>query len=153
MPKLYLMRHGYADNASPDIKRKLTSDGCELIKSIAGLLAEKNTRINQVYYSAAKRAKETALLMCDGLAIPLTNQHEDIRIYNASVNQLQTVISEIGQQAESVLLVGHNPGFANLVLSLSEQHVRLFPGNIAVLQADSWQGVYDSECKLVETFN
>lgn len=152
MPKLYLMRHGHADNAIPDIDRQLTPDGRKLVKDIVGLLAEKDTRIDQVFYSSAERAKQTALLMCDGLGIPLTKQHEDCRIYNASVTQLHTVLSEIDVETDSVLLVGHNPGFAELVVSLSEQPVRLSPGNIALLQAGSWQDVYECNCKLVDTY-
>lgn len=152
MPTLYLMRHGQADNASPDIKRKLTVAGREQVKSMANTFANNNIKINHVVYSSASRTKETALLMCAGLNIAVDYQQENKQIYNASVSTLQAVISAIDQKNESVLLVGHNPGLADLVLTLSEQFVRLSAGNIAVMQADSWQDVIDCKCKLIGKF-
>lgn len=133
MPTLYLMRHGQAENTTPDIKRRLSSMGKENVLSLAKMLNSRNTKIDQVIYSSAERAKQTALLMCEGLHIAPSNQVEDARIYNASVSELQTVLSKINESLESVMLVGHNPGFADLVLTLCEEPVHLSAGNIAVL--------------------
>ncbi len=152
MPTLYIMRHGKAENTSPDIKRHLSSVGKENVRTVTKLLSGKDTTINQVLYSPAERAKETALLMCEGLNIAPENQLEDVRIYNASVSELQTVLSEMDVSLESVLLVGHNPGLADLVLSLSEEFVHLSAGNIAVLYGDSWEDIRHCKCKFVEKY-
>ena len=150
MPTLYLMRHGKAENTSPDIERHLSRDGKDNVSSVAKLLKDKNTLINKVIYSSAERAKQTALLMCDGLNIAPENQVEDARIYNASVYELQTVLSEIDESLEFVLLVGHNPGFADLVLSLCEESVHLSAGNVAVVYGESWDDFRACKCKLIE---
>ena len=150
MPKLFLMRHGKAENTSPDFERQLSSEGKAGVVSVAKLLKGKNIIINQVVYSSAERAKQTALLMCKGLDIELENQTEDLRIYNASVSELQTVLSEIDESLESVLLVGHNPGFADLVFNLCEESVGLSAGNIAVVYGESWEDFRDCKCRFVE---
>jgi len=149
MPTLYLMRHGQAENTSPDIDRQLSSVGIANVTSVAKFLKGKNIHVNQVIYSSAERAKQTALLMCEGLNIMPKNQTEDPRIYNASVSALQTVITEIDQQVETVLLVGHNPGFADLVLTLCNESVDLSPGNIAVVFGKSWQDIRECKCRIV----
>jgi len=150
MPTLYLMRHGQAENTSPDIERQLSSVGKAKVTSVAKFLKDKNTHINQVIYSSAERAKQTALLMCEGLNIAPENQVEAPRIYNASVSALQTVIAEIDEQIEAVLLVGHNPGFTDLVLTLCNESVGLSPGNIAVVFGQSWQDVHECKCRIVD---
>ncbi len=153
MPTLYIMRHGKAENTSPDIKRHLSNAGKDNVRSVAKLLSDKDTQISKVIYSSTERAKQTALLMCEGLNIAPENQLEDARIYNATVSELQTVLSEMGEPLESVLLVGHNPGLADLVMSLSAEPVSLSAGNVAVLYADSWDDIHHCKCKFVEKYH
>jgi len=152
MPTLYIMRHGKAENTAPDINRHLSRKGQEKVKSVARLLSDNNTKINQAIYSPAARAKETALLICQGLNITVKNQFEDARIYNASVSELQSVLSDIDTQFKSVLLVGHNPGLADLVLDLCEEAVGLSAGNVAVVYGESWEDIRHCNCKLVEQY-
>lgn len=150
MPTLYLMRHGQAENSSPDIERQLSRVGKANVTSVAKFLKDKNIHIDQVIYSSAERAKQTAMLMCEGLNIAREKQVEDPRIYNASDAELLTVIIEMDKTLESVLLVGHNPGFADLVLSLCGKSVGLSPGNIAVVQGASWNDIRHCQCRFVE---
>jgi len=152
MPTLYIMRHGKAENTSPDIMRALSEIGKDNVLSIAKLFKNKNIKINRAIYSPAERTKQTALLMCDGLDISVDDQTEDERIYNASVSELQAVLSDIDETLNSVLLVGHNPGLADLVLMLCEERVHLSAGNIAVVYAESWANVLNCECKLIEKY-
>ena len=152
MPTLYLMRHGEAENTSPDIMRALSDIGKYNVLSIVKLLKNKNIKINRAIYSSAERTKQTALLMCDGLGISVDDQTEDERIYNASVSELQAVLSNIDETLDSVLLVGHNPGLADLVLMLCEESVHLSAGNIAVVYAESWVNVLNCECKFIEKY-
>lgn len=153
MPTLYLMRHGKAENILPDINRQLSSAGKDNVRAVAKLLKNKNIKINRVIYSSAERAKQTAFLICEGLNIASENQFEDARIYNALVTELQTVLAEMGEPLESVLLVGHNPGFADLVLSLCGESIHLSAGNIAVLHGNSWEDIYHGKCKFVEKYH
>ena len=152
MPILYLMRHGKAENTSPDIMRALSDIGKDNVLSTVKLLKDKNIEINRAIYSPAERTKETALLMCNGLGVSIDDQTEDERIYNASVSELQAVLSTIDEGLNSVVLVGHNPGLAELVLMLCEESVHLSAGNIAVVYAESWANVLNCECKFIEKY-
>ena len=150
MPTLYIMRHGKAENTAPDIERRLTHIGIDNVKSVANNLRDSDTSIEKVIYSSATRAKQTAMLMCEGLSIPIENQTEDARIYNASVSELKEVIAEIDGMPNSVLLVGHNPGFADLVLDLCQEGVHFSAGNLALVHAESWQDIRSCKCRLIE---
>lgn len=150
MPRLYLMRHGKAENTMPDFNRSLSRLGQDNVSNVAKVLSARTIKINQAIYSSASRAKETASLICEDLNIEAENQIEDKRIYNASVSELQAVISEIDESKESVLIVGHNPGLADLVLTLCTESIHLSAGNLAILYAESWKDVRNCKCKLVE---
>jgi len=152
MPTLYLMRHGQTENTSPDFERNLSSVGKDNVRAVAEVLKNKNTKINRVIYSSAWRAKQTALLMCEVLNIAPENRVEDARIYNASVAELQTVLVEMDERLESVMLVGHNPGFADLVFTLCKEGVHLSAGNIAVVKANTWGDVRRCQCEFVEKY-
>ena len=152
MPTLYILRHGKAENTSPDFERNLSSEGKANIQTLAEQLKINHAHIDKAIYSPASRAKQTAQIVCDVLNIVPTNRHEDQRIYNASVAELRSVLSEVNESTESLLLVGHNPGFADLVLSLCEESVHLSAGNVAVLSAGSWNDINNANCQFVEKF-
>ena len=152
MPTLYIMRHGKAENTAPDINRQLSNIGKENVASLAQILKGRSVIFGRVIYSPAARAKETAMLMCEGLNVAIEKQFEDKRIYNASLSELKIVISEIDEKLESVLIVGHNPGLADLVLKLCEEGVHLSAGNIAVVHGDSWEDIRNCKCKFVEKY-
>jgi len=152
MPNLYILRHGKAENTAPDINRQLSNIGKENIASLAQILKGRNVVFNHVIYSPAERAKETAMLMCEGLNVDIENQFEDARIYNASLSELQIVISEFDEKLESVLIVGHNPALADLVLKLCDEGVHLSAGNAAVVHGDSWDDIRKCKCKFVEKY-
>jgi len=150
MPLLYIMRHGKADNEIPDIARNLTARGKADVLNVATSLKNKNTQIDNVIYSPASRAKQTAMIICDVLNTSQQNQKEDNRLYNASVSELQSVLTEIDDQAKAVMLVGHNPGLADLVAQLTEQVIKLSAGNLVILSADSWRAMCNGNCEFVE---
>ena len=152
MPTLYILRHGKAENTSPDFERNLSSEGKANIQTLAEQLKVNHTHIDKAIYSPAARAKQTAQIVCDALNISAENRNEDKRIYNASVIELQTVLSEMDASLESILLVGHNPGFADLVLTLCEEPVHLSAGNIAVVAADSWNDIHNCNCRFTGKF-
>ena len=149
MPTLYLMRHGEADGASPDIDRQLTTKGQKDSENVANHFLDNNITFDQVCYSTAARAKQTALIVCNALSINTDKQTEDARIYNASARQLHDILFSIDSNCNSVLLVGHNPGFADLVMKLSEEFVHLSAANVAVITAESWEQLLACDAKFL----
>ena len=153
MPNLYIMRHGQARNdATSDIKRRLTAAGQDHIKDLAKSLWDNEIDFDSVYYSPAVRTKETMMLMCQGLKIGEQFQNEDNRIYNASSSELQAVINGINEKDEDVLLVGHNPGLEDLILSLTGKAVGLSPGNIVVVHGETWVDFFSRNCVMMKRY-
>lgn len=54
------MRHGEADNKSPDMARELTVMGCEDVLAVARQLAEDGVQLQQIWHSPFTRAVQTA---------------------------------------------------------------------------------------------
>src|SRR3546814_4028225 len=72
---------------------------------------------DQVTASPAARVKETLESVETGYGAPL-EPHFDRRIYLASAETLLDVIHDTPDNADTLLLVGHNPGLEELVLLL-----------------------------------
>src|SRR3546814_8779598 len=72
---------------------------------------------DQVTASPAARVKETLESVETGYGAPL-DPHFDRRIYLASAETLLDVIHDTPDNADTLLLVGHNPGLEELVLLL-----------------------------------
>jgi phosphohistidine phosphatase len=64
----------------------------------------------------------------------------DERIYEATTERLLEVVSEIEEDKREVLLVGHNPGFENLLERLTNETERMPTAALALitLDADKW---------------
>jgi phosphohistidine phosphatase len=70
-----------------------------------------------VVCSTASRARQTWELVAGelGVAPPV---EWDVRVYAATVDELLDVVRDVPDEAATVLLVGHNPGAQDLVLTL-----------------------------------
>ena len=125
MLTLYLLRHAKAswgDATQPDLERTLTNQGRETCATIAEFIREKDIDFAHILVSTAVRTRETIELINDKAKLHC-EVHYDERIYEASVSQLLEIISEVDNDRESVLLVGHNPGIEGLISLLTrEQH-------------------------------
>jgi phosphohistidine phosphatase len=67
----------------------------------------------------------------------------DERIYEASPRALIQVVSEIEDANDSALIVGHNPGFENLVKILTDRFEAMPTAALAVvdLKIEKWSEV------------
>jgi phosphohistidine phosphatase len=63
----------------------------------------------------------------------------DERIYEATVSQLLEVISQVDNDRQSVLLVGHNPGLEGLLTLLTGEHVHVTTANLAKIDINATQ--------------
>lgn len=142
MLTLYLLRHAKSswDNASMrDFDRPLASRGREACATIGAFIEEKGINFDLVLVSTAVRTRETVELVKQRAKFRGEVRY-DQRIYEASTSQLLQVISEIDNDRESVLLVGHNPGMEDLLGLLTGEHVHLSTANFARinLNAPAW---------------
>lgn len=121
MKTLYVLRHAKSDwgEAVPDFDRPLNQRGRKAAKAIGGEMKERGIIPDLVISSPAVRARETIerVLEAFGEEVGLTGDH---RIYEASTATLMDVVRGAPEEVERLMIVGHNPGFHDLVIRLTE---------------------------------
>ena len=142
MKTLYLLRHAkssWGDASLSDFERPLNPRGLNAAPFMGALMRERALRVDTIISSPAARALATAELVCG--EIDHTQEIAlDARVYEASVEDLLRIISEIGDGYDSALLVGHNPGFEDTARYLTNQIFAMPTASLAIidLQIDRW---------------
>lgn len=140
---LILFRHAKSDQSSPgaDIDRPLNPRGERQAPEAGRWLADNIDGIDLAVVSPANRARTT----WDLASAELDEQPQtriDDRIYGGS---LLTVVRDLPDEARTVILIGHNPGIADLASLLSNTSVPMPTSAIAVLDASTaWSSAGDS---------
>ena len=118
MRDLYLVRHARAMAiGESDKARELDPSGCEDAAKLGALFRSQFAQPEQVLCSSARRTCQTLELMIqEGLA-PQSHKIEE-GLYNASAPYLFEMIK--ASDAQSLLLIGHNPALAILLNRLSD---------------------------------
>ena len=150
MPRtLYLLRHAkssWKDASMRDFDRPLKGRGRDAAKQIGKRLGEEKPHPELVVCSPAARTRETAdiVLKHARLKVELTF---DKRIYEASLRDLLQVVADIPDDKQTAMMIGHNPGFEELVAFLSGEHRRMPTCGLAKIRLDvaSWKDVRAGE--------
>jgi phosphohistidine phosphatase len=114
--RLMLMRHAKADRSDPaavDFERPLTDRGRKAVGPMAKWLRREGFKPGLILSSPATRAGDTALRLAGKLGMQDSAVAWDERIYDADLKTLLEVIR--GRAETDLLLVGHNPGFDDLL--------------------------------------
>src|ERR1700741_178705 len=124
---LYLLRHAkssWNDNTLRDFDRPLKKRGREAADRIGQRLVEENLSNPLVICSPAVRTRETAAIVLKSAKLQLEPQFDD-RIYEASLRELVEIVSEIPEDNEVAIMIGHNPGFEELLAFLTGEQRRM----------------------------
>ena len=117
--QLYLLRHAKAEPWSPlgnDFSRSLSPKGTRHAKAVAAWADETLPVADTVLCSPAKRTRETlAPLLSKWSQLLSTTDYVD-SMYGASLNMLLTLAGDAFSYSQRLLMVGHNPGFENMLL-------------------------------------
>lgn len=133
MKTIFLLRHAkssWKDSSLPDFDRPLNSRGRKSAELIGGFIRREKIVPDLVLSSPAVRARETIEIVMKAAKLPSELRYDE-RIYEAGPLRLLEVISQIEESKTSVLLVGHNPGFEELLQVLTGRAERLTTGNLA----------------------
>ncbi len=120
MKTLTLLRHaksGWDDPVSRDFDRPLNKRGKHASEVMGKWLRDHGIHFDLIIGSPAIRVVETIEHFAIGYGETMAPMW-DKRVYLASAQSLLEVIQDAPDTAESLLLVGHNPGFEDLVLML-----------------------------------
>ena len=153
MKRLGLLRHAkssWADTALPDFDRPLKKRGIKAATAMGEELRRRDIAFDLVLASPARRIVETVACFEQGYGRSLDSKFER-GIYEASALSLWQIIERASNGAESLLLVGHQPGLqalATMLASRGDPHHRemrdYFPTAAFALtefEADDWRGI------------
>lgn len=135
---LYIARHAkssWEDMSLSDFERPLNKRGKRDAPFMAELLKDKDINPELILSSPAKRAKKTAKHYHETLGGKLQFDED---IYEASSMTLLTLVQEAFTHYNSVMIVGHNPGFTSLNDMLSDKPIFNIPtaGVVGILFED-----------------
>nr|WP_206440280.1 histidine phosphatase family protein [Streptomyces scabichelini] len=120
MRRLVVLRH--AKSAWPDgvadHERPLAPRGRRDAPAAGRALADAHCLPDLVLCSTAVRARQTWELAAAQWAASPPVRH-DPRLYGADVPELLAAVREVPDEVRTLLLVGHNPGLEELVLTLA----------------------------------
>ncbi|MCF8236631.1 MAG: histidine phosphatase family protein [Saprospiraceae bacterium] len=114
MKELFLVRHAKSSWDYPDlqdIERPLGARGKRDAPFMAEIIREKGVHPDKLVSSTARRAQDTALYFGKAFDRPVWDIELVDQIYEAFPDDLQTVVSGMDSQWDTVLMFGHNPGF------------------------------------------
>lgn len=126
MPRLVLVRHAKAVDrmdADDDFERGLTPRGRNDAADTAMTLHKAGVCISLALVSPAQRTLQTFIAMKEALGNPAFE--DPMALYHASPDMLLRAATEALDRADTVMLVGHNPGIGVLAQNLAERAGRL----------------------------
>ncbi len=143
MKNLLLLRHAKSSWDHPslsDHQRPLNSRGERDAPRMGRWICQQDLVPDLVICSSAMRAEQTAraiVMECDTTE-PLQVTDE---LYHAPARTYLSLLAQVPDQFQSVLMVGHNPGIESLVEWLSGDPTSMPTAALAHLQilSDSWQ--------------
>ena len=139
--QLYLLRHGKAEPWSPlgnDFSRPLSSKGSRHAQRVSKWAFDTLEPPDTVLCSPAKRTRETlAPLLANWPQLLATTDYVD-SMYGASLNMLLTLVADAFSYSNRLFMVGHNPGFENMLTHLLQQGTvdsvqKMSTGTLAVI--------------------
>jgi phosphohistidine phosphatase len=120
---IWLLRHGEAEDGSPDPERRLTEKGERQARVAGAALAKLGVRLDVCLTSPKVRAADTARLACESLGVE--PRHEP-KLAGGPFDAEQ-----LASPHDHVLLVGHDPDFSMAVHTMTGAQVRLKKGGLA----------------------
>ena len=145
--KLFIIRHGKSDwdhQGLDDIDRPLAERGIRNSEEMAKRLSHKGLIPELLVSSPASRALNTALIMARFWMLkPAALQiHEPL--YDAYISNIETVVSGIPSDVQSLAIFGHNPSwtaYANQFLSSPLDNLPTAGVVVVTLKSDNWKGL------------
>jgi len=160
MKRLLILRHAQAMGTAvggTDKTRKLSPNGIADARALGALMAREGLQPDRVLCSAATRTRETLDSVMESLEGAKTEYLD--QLYNADFDILLSAIHDAPEDAQTVLLVAHNPGIHMLASRLAAEDgsaaverllMSYAPATLTVLECDvdAWGAVKPLENKV-----
>ncbi len=155
MKTLYLCRHAkssWADLGMDDFDRPLNERGLRNAPFMAQTFAQRGEPVQLIVSSPANRALTTARYFSEALKNPVERFNLDRQIYLAERHTLSSVVGQLPNELQRVMLFGHNPGFTELTNHLSDAAIANLPtcGLVRIdIAVNEWQHITKGSGTLV----
>ena len=118
--ELMVFRHGKAAARSSvaigdDLSRPLADKGKRGAQRMGVWLWQKDIRPDYILCSPAERAITSAHKLCKAMGADPSLINNENRLYTANVKTLLSILSDCPKKHKRIMLVGHNPGLADLL--------------------------------------
>lgn len=152
MKTLLLLRHAKSSWDEPGLKdfdRPLAGRGKRDAPRMGEALRERGPLPDHVLSSPAQRAKSTMKAFIKAAGVGITPQFEE-GIYEASSAELMKIARRLPDASRCALMVGHNPGFEDMVGRLTGSFERMPTAALACIEFDieRWEDIEDGRGKL-----
>jgi phosphohistidine phosphatase len=123
---IWFLRHGDAEDSSPDFERRLTEKGRRQAEDAGAALAALGVEPDVCLTSPRVRARETAELACQWLDVEIALEEQ---LAGGPFDPL-----ELSAGLGDVLLVGHEPDFSDEIERLTGARVDMKKGGLAAVE-------------------
>jgi len=152
MKTLLLLRHAkssWDDSSLRDFERPLAGRGKRDAPRIGKAFRKRGPLPDLIVSSPAARAKATVEAVIKAAKLVIEAQFDEA-LYGASSAELMKLIRRLPDNSSCAMLVGHNPGFEDLLGRLSGSRERMPTAALACIefQIDNWDGIEDGKGKL-----
>ena len=153
MKTLMLLRHAkssWDDSEARDFDRSISDRGKRDAPKVAEMLVKRGVLPDLIVSSPAVRARQTIEAVVDAAKLTAIPQFDD-GIYGATSPVLMRLIRRLPDSAGTVMLVGHNPTFEEMVARLSGHDEHMPTAALACIQfqVGRWEDVEDGQGKLL----
>jgi len=153
MKRLLLLRHAkssWDDSSLVDFDRPLAERGKRDAPRIGKALRKRGPLPDLIISSPATRARETIEAVIKAAILNIVPRFDEA-IYGASSAELMKVITRLPDESSCAMLVGHNPGFEDLLARLTGSHERMPTAALACVDfnLDHWEDVDNGKGRLV----
>lgn len=121
--QVIFIRHAksdYGEEFLKDIDRNLSLRGYSDAYYASNWYAKNHAKPDVIISSTATRALSTALIFARAINFDMNHFMLDENIYEAPSSRLISIVKDIDNTNNSVMLFGHNPGFTNACNELSD---------------------------------
>lgn len=152
MKTLMLLRHAksdWDDSSLADFDRPLAARGKRDAPRVGKELRKRGSSPDLIISSPAARARATINAVIKAAKLDGELQFDE-SIYGASSAELLKLLRRLRDTSSRALLVGHNPGFEDLLGRLTGLHERMPTAALACIefQIDRWEDVEDGKGRL-----
>lgn len=137
MVRLIVMRHAKSDwnaGAETDHERPLNDRGRQEAPYVGKKLATSGYVPDYVLSSDSTRTTETFEAIrpyFPGVPVEFVRD-----LYHAGIDEVRGLLTSLPSEAKTVLVLGHNPGWEDMVSELAGKHVEMKTAYAAVLDSD-----------------